>query len=435
MRILAFLRFKGKHPNILPVNLLQSGSLVLVWVLLGTLIGRAQQYQNISFLHDGKTIYGTLSLPAGSGKFPVVVLAPGSGPNNRDGELPMTGSTIACLYPGLLNDTLRPYRDLALALTDSGYAVLRYDKLEYTYPTNPGVLSFHKLWLPFESALTYVKTRPDIDTNRIILIGHSEGSSLIPLVAKTRNDIKALISLGGPRTPLDSLMAWQIVNIAQTCGGNVPLAQLQAQQILDYFEGIRTQTWTSSTPSLFGVPPAVWYDYVLAMDPVADHYNQCNLPVLFVGMGDDINVPPSELIRFQNDITVAADFLSIPGLTHYMTPAADPYVSTVLTDTLIWWLRQHQFATGVRERDEDPSSGMQVRLTEYGFLTVQFSEPQSGRLFLMNTCGQLLDAQFPEKQTESGFCVRLLPKGIYFLGFESEHIRFCRKWVNQGSSQ
>lgn len=307
----------------------------------------AQQSTNITFTHDGKTVNGTFATPSGSGRYPTIIINAGSGPNDRNGTLPMLGANVACLYPGLLNDTLYSYKELSDALVDSGYAVLRYDKLEYTYPTTLGTITFHKLWLPVESAINYVKTRTDVDTNQIILIGHSEGSSLIPYIAKNRTDVKALISIAGARTPFDSVLAYQLVNIAQTCNGDTAMARTQANQILAYFNIIRTNTWNSSTPPLFGAPASTWYDYVRATDSVATNYNTDNLPTLFIGLGLDINVPPVELTRFQSEVTITNDFWSIPGLIHYMTPNNDPHVSQTLTDTIVYWLRHQNFTTGI----------------------------------------------------------------------------------------
>ncbi|HXH20052.1 MAG TPA: T9SS type A sorting domain-containing protein [Chitinophagales bacterium] len=307
----------------------------------------AQQSSDITFIHDGKTVYGTFAVPNGAGKFPVIIIAPGSGPNDRNGTLILTGANASCLYPSLLNDTLRPYKELSDALVDSGYAVLRYDKLEYTYttPASLGPITFHKLWLPVESAISYVKTRNDVDTTRIILIGHSEGSSLIPFIAKNRHDIRALISIAGPRTPLDSLLAEQIMYIAQTCGGNVSQAQAQANQIRSYFNDIRTGNWNVNTPDLFGAPASTWSDYIHAVDSVAINYNLCSLPTLFIGLELDINVPLSELTRFENEITATDDFWNIPGLIHYLTPDNIPHVSSMLTDTIVYWLRQNILTT------------------------------------------------------------------------------------------
>ena len=62
----------------------------------------------------GHLLAGTLTLPAGAGPFPAVVLVSGSGPQDRDAT-----------YLG----TYRPFRQLADALTREGIAVLRLDDL------------------------------------------------------------------------------------------------------------------------------------------------------------------------------------------------------------------------------------------------------------------------------------------------------------------
>lgn len=318
---------------------------------LSILSVRAQQVFEITFMHDGFVVFGTFTTPEGEGPFPTVIVNPGTGANDRDGTIPMEGANVICLYPGLLGETLTPYKGLSDALVDSGFAVLRYDKLEFTYPLTLPPITFYRLWLPVTSAIDYVKTRSDVDTERIILLGHSEGSSLIPFIAKDRDDIRALISLAGPRTPFDSLLAYQIVHITQLCGGNILQAQAQANQILNYFNVIRTNTWHGGTPPLFGVPASAWYDYVVATDAVAVHYNVNALPTLFIGLELDINVPPSELDRFRDDITITEDFWSLPGLNHFLTPNDDPNVSAALTDTVIYWLRRHVLTSNVHGKE------------------------------------------------------------------------------------
>src|SRR4029079_10885726 len=107
----------------------------------------------IQFAHDGKIVHGTFSAPSANGKFPTIIIAPGSGPNDRNGTFTLSDSTSKCLYPEIADETLQPYKQLSEALVDSGFAVLRYDKLEYTYtPAQLGTITFHKLWLPVESA-------------------------------------------------------------------------------------------------------------------------------------------------------------------------------------------------------------------------------------------------------------------------------------------
>jgi hypothetical protein len=308
--------------------------------------GWCQHEQNFTFAHDGKIVFGTFTTPAEHGLFPTIIINPGSGPNDRDGTAPMVGGNVACLYPGLLNETLKPYKQLSDALVEAGFAVLRYDKLEFTYSAGAlAPITFHKLFLPVESAIDFVKTRIEVDTNCIILLGHSEGSSLIPHIARNRNDIKALVSLAGPRTPLDSLLAYQLVYIAQTCDGDTNTAKLQASQILAYFDIVRKEAWDMNTPPLFGVPASEWFHYIQVVDSVAINYNLSHLPTLFVGMENDFNVLPAELIRLQHEVTITNDFWSIPGVNHFMTPGDDPHIAKILTDTLVQWLQELQCTT------------------------------------------------------------------------------------------
>jgi len=397
---------------------------------------RAQQSYNITFLHDNKVVYGTFTTPSGSGPFPTIIINPGSGAIDRDGTIPFVGGNVACLYPNLLNDTLKIYKELGDALVDSGYAVLRYDKLEYTYPTTLGTITFDKVWLPVESAIDYIKTRSDVDTTKIILIGHSEGSSIIPFIANGRNDVKALISIAGSRTPLDSLLAYQLVYIARTCNGDTAAAQAQANQILSYFNVIRTNAWNTNTPSLFGAPASAWYDYIRAVDSVSINYNIDHLPTLFTGMGQDIEVPPSELIRLQNEVTITGDFWSIPGLIHYMTPNNDPHVSPVLTDTIIYWLRQHVLVTGVNSIS---ARNFFVQIKPNPFVSsfsvlINEGEIKNLDIRLTNTLGQLITEQEYKSPAANDILIfneNSIPSGVYFLNILADGEFISREIIKE----
>lgn len=305
----------------------------------------AQTQIPAQFNHVDRLVRGTLSLPAGSGPFPAVVIVPGSGANDRDGTLTLAGGYAPCLYPQLVGQTLRPYRDLGNALVGAGFAVLRYDKLEFSYPTNLGSITFDKLWLPANSALNWLKGRNEIDTNRLILLGHSEGSSLIPWLALQRNDVSALISLAGARTPFDSVLARQLVDFAQQCGGNVNQAQTEATQILSYFNLVRQGPPPPTTPPLFGVPAAVWRTYTQVTDSVAQRYNAAAKPTLFVGLGADLNVPPAELARFQSEVNITNQFWLLQGINHYLSTNSQAAFVPVVADTIVHWLRQQGLAS------------------------------------------------------------------------------------------
>lgn len=401
----------------------------ILLLLLSWHVINAQQSYPITFTHDGKTVYGTFLTPEGTGRFPTIIINPGSGPNDRDGTLLLSGGNVPCLYPDLNGETLTPYKELAEALVDSGFAVLRYDKLEFTYSAASLIpITFHKLWLPVESAIAYVKTRSDVDTNRLILIGHSEGSSLIPYIAKGRSDIKALISIAGARTPFDSILAYQLVHFARICDGDTIAAKMQADQILQYFGLIRDGFCNSLPP--FEVSACVWRDYLDATDPVAENYNLTNLPTLFIGLGLDINVPPAELTRFQNEVTITDDFWSVPGLIHYMTPNDDPHVSITLTDTIIYWLRENNFITDIDgpSPEDEPFMIYPNPFRDKILIDVP-TNSNNATLSLYSATGQLISSWKHTYFSHTPVDMSFLDSGVYLLELITDRQKIAKKII------
>ena len=115
------------------------------------------------------TLAGTLTLPTGwSGPFPAAILIADSGPHNRDESL--AGH--------------RPFLVLADYLTRKGIAVLRYDKRGNGKSTGDfASATTEDLASDAAAAVAYLKTRKEIDTAKIGLIGHSEGGLIAPIVA------------------------------------------------------------------------------------------------------------------------------------------------------------------------------------------------------------------------------------------------------------
>ncbi|HUH45644.1 MAG TPA: alpha/beta hydrolase, partial [Arenibacter sp.] len=114
---------------------------------------------------DAVKLSGTLTLPRKDGFFPAVILISGSGPQNRDEEL--MGH--------------KPFLVLSDYLTKNGIAVLRYDDRGVGASTGDfktaTSLDFSK---DAEAGVQYLKTRKEIDTKKIGLIGHSEGGLIAP---------------------------------------------------------------------------------------------------------------------------------------------------------------------------------------------------------------------------------------------------------------
>jgi len=152
---------------------------------------------------DSIELAGTLTLPKKDGIFPVVVLISGSGPQNRNEEL--LGH--------------KPFLVLADHLTKNGIAVLRFDDRgigestgNFQEATTVGFASDVK------SAVEYLKSRKEINKNKIGLIGHSEGGIIAPMVAAELEDINFIVLLAGTGISGDQLLLLQQELIGKASG-------------------------------------------------------------------------------------------------------------------------------------------------------------------------------------------------------------------------
>jgi dienelactone hydrolase len=161
--------------------------------------------ENLTFKNNKAniTLAGTLTLPKKEGTFPVVILITGSGPQNRDEEL--LGH--------------KPFLVISDYLTRNGIAVLRYDDRgvaqsqgDFKTATTVDFAS------DVESAVSYVKTRREINIKKIGLVGHSEGGVIAPMVASKFNDINFIVLLAGTGLSGDKLLLLQKAKIEHETG-------------------------------------------------------------------------------------------------------------------------------------------------------------------------------------------------------------------------
>ncbi len=142
------------------------------------------------------TLAGTFTKPKTGGKFPVVILITGSGAQDRD-------ETIG---------KHKPFLVLADYLTKHGIAVLRVDDRGFGKSTgNFLAATSADFATDVMAGIDYLKTRNDIDTTHIGLMGHSEGGFIAPYVAARRKDIAFIVMLAGPASGGQQTMYYQAV--------------------------------------------------------------------------------------------------------------------------------------------------------------------------------------------------------------------------------
>lgn len=150
------------------------------------------------------TVTATLAIPEGPGPYPAVVFVAGSGPTDRNWNSP--------LIPGK-NGTATL---LAARLAAEGFASLRYDK-RFLGPFGPGnmqvlmgKLSFKSHKEEVTSAVSFLKTRSEIDAGRIYALTNSEGAIHAINSQLDGREFRGLVLTAPPGRPLKPLLRAQI---------------------------------------------------------------------------------------------------------------------------------------------------------------------------------------------------------------------------------
>jgi uncharacterized protein len=139
-----------------------------------------ERHEEVHFSNGDIQLAGTLISPITGGKHPAIILVHGSGPANREQILPF-----------------------ARFLIRHGMTVLGYDKRGVGGSTGDwNVASFDDLAGDVVAAFEYLKTRSDIDSRQIGLLGVSQAGWIMPLAAVRAKDVAFLISISGAGVPV-----------------------------------------------------------------------------------------------------------------------------------------------------------------------------------------------------------------------------------------
>jgi len=134
-----------------------------------------EKREDVQFGNGDIRLSGTLTSPSTGGKHPAVILVHGSGPENRDYILPF-----------------------AHFLVRRGMAVFGYDKRGVSGSTGDWrSASFEDLAGDVVAAFEYLKTRSDIESTQIGLLGVSQAGWVMPIAAVRVPGIAFLISISG----------------------------------------------------------------------------------------------------------------------------------------------------------------------------------------------------------------------------------------------
>ena len=155
-------------------------------------------------LDNGDILAGTLTVPKNANQpSPCFLLITGSSPHDRDNSKPTNPLTA-----------YRPFRQIADLLSSNGLAVLRMDDRGIGSSKGGDI---NKITTPerandIKQCIKYLKHRTDIDSNRIGLLGLSEGASIAHMIASKDSSVKILVLLSAPARSGRDIINYQINN-------------------------------------------------------------------------------------------------------------------------------------------------------------------------------------------------------------------------------
>jgi pimeloyl-ACP methyl ester carboxylesterase len=321
-------------------------TLIKIYTMPGISLRRSQEpilpfpykSEEVLFKNEvaGIVLSGTLTIPSSDQhKLPAVILISGYGPHDRDAE-----------WAGH-----KPFLVISDYLTKRGISVLRYDdrgfgKSNGDYHSSTS-LDFST---DVESAIRFLKKRAEIDSNRIGLIGHSDGAMIAPIVASKEKRMAFIVMLAGLGTTGKEVMISRQALLEQRMGRS----QEEIQQSKEHLEQlieivISSQDKVSRVRRLKDfaaqakdeipeseIPPGMskdefisrrvellsspWFKYFFSYDPGPDLQNVA-CPVLALCGDKDVQVPSREnlnaignaLARGGNKNIVIKE---LPGINH-----------------------------------------------------------------------------------------------------------------------
>ena len=257
---------------------------------------------------------GTLTLPDSPGPVPAVLLAPGSGPLDRDSDHRRMRFGVT--------------RELAAALAEGGLASLRYDKRGVGgSPGDWRRAGLHDNADDLVRARDALSARPEVDAGRIVLAGHSEGALLAAMAAARGVPVAGVVLLAGSATPGDELLRWQARQIAPTLPAPVRgllrllRTDLEAKVAANH-ERIRATT--TDVARIGGARlNARWHREFLAHDPRED-LARLAVPVLAITGEKDLQVDPDDLAVIAATVPGPVETLRVPDLTHTLRRQPGP---------------------------------------------------------------------------------------------------------------
>jgi uncharacterized protein len=250
----------------------------------------------------GHVIAGVLETDAPAEPRPTVVLIAGAGPTDRDGYTLRTA-----------RGHNHAFRTLADRFVARGYAVVRYDKIGTGRSTGDYRATATTATLAHDVAaiVAALRARPEVDPDRIVLLGYSEGGAIAGRVAADDARIAGVALLAAPAWSGRRIMSYQVRLAAERQRRSLSYTSadlIEARMAGDLRDRLHTEAW---------------YPFFLDYDPLPP-FRQLTMPVLILQGERDEAVLFEQAYELREAVesngNAAVSFVLLPGVGHAFTP-------------------------------------------------------------------------------------------------------------------
>jgi pimeloyl-ACP methyl ester carboxylesterase len=293
---------------------------------------------------NGFNLAATVTRPVGQQqrlRLPAVILVAGAGPQDRN-EL-VFGIPI--------------FGQIANALADAGFLVVRYDKRGVGQSGGRGeTATLNDYAEDLRAVLNYTAKRKDVDTRRIAVLGHSEGAAVAMIAASKDKKAAALLLVAGMGTTGAEIVLEQQQHLL----GRSKMTDEDRKEKIDLQHKIHAAVltgkgWDQIPPDIRTAAESPWFQSFLQFDP-ARIMKDVRQPILVLQGSLDTQVKPhhaEKLAALANARKKGGDvqLTTVEGVNHLLTPAEtgefdeypdlkDKRVSQKVIDTIVEWLKK-----------------------------------------------------------------------------------------------
>lgn len=252
--------------------------------------------------HAGARLAGTVVTPGG-GRYPTVLMLHGSGPMDRNEDMP--------------GQRLSIFNTFAERLVREGVASVRFDKRGCGASTGDfKTAGVHDLAADAVAWIDWVSRADFCDPERLILLGHSEGCLTVPLAMSRRPGVSGAVLICPFFDSMETILMAQATQIESELGWLMRALARPVSTQRRLIERVRTSTEVSFRFRGQRIN-AKWLRELLKSD-TAELLSHVRCPTLVIGGAHDCQCDPNDVARVAAVLKGPVESHVVSELTHVL---------------------------------------------------------------------------------------------------------------------